>query len=187
MVVMLKVLRYLCIFMTPEQVKEPSVAYYHDPPSYQQFLAEHLLKNEPALIGPSLTAAWKARKEWILPVEGRWADGPPSDGPDPTTQPNFELLAQEFGNAEVQVADCLQRDFTDQKRGDMTFEKFIDIWQSNDPQFAGRYYLKDWHFVKAFPEYKAYHVPDIFEGIMSVFTCLTTMESDIATYRRLDE
>ncbi|KAI8142969.1 hypothetical protein BJV82DRAFT_612937 [Fennellomyces sp. T-0311] len=55
------------------------------------------------------------------------------------------------------IADCTERDFTDQKRSEMTFSEFVNVWQ------GGRYYLKDWHFVRAFPEYNAYTVPHVFE------------------------
>jgi hypothetical protein len=154
-------------FMFPIELEQDSsnITYYADPPSYQEFLDEHLIKNEPALIGPPLTTAWKARKEWIQPLRRQSPNDQPCDIPKPITEPNFQFLLQEFGHARVQVADCLERDFTDQKRGDMTFADFVEKWRSTDPECTGRYYLKDWHFVKAFPDYKAYDVPGIFEGI----------------------
>jgi hypothetical protein len=148
--------------MSVRKLDEVNIPYYTDPPSYQHFLAEHLLKNEPALIGPALTAAWRARKEWTQPIAKPTTDDHAI--PNPTTKPNFHFLLQAFGSAQVQVADCLERDFTDQKRGFMTFAQFIKIWQSDAQESTGRYYLKDWHFVKAFPDYHAYEVPDVFEG-----------------------
>ncbi|KAI8582534.1 hypothetical protein K450DRAFT_170813 [Umbelopsis ramanniana AG] len=147
--------------MSDRKLDAVDITYYAEPPSYQHFLAEHLLKNEPALIGPALTASWRARTEWAQPIKKTTTRD--HDNHNPTTEPNFQFLFQTFGAAQVQVADCLERDFTDQKRGNMTFAQFIEMWQSNAEESAGRYYLKDWHFVKAFPDYHAYEVPDIFE------------------------
>lgn len=58
----------------------------------------------------------------------------------------------------AQVADCSSRDFTDQKRLDMSMQEFIDHWvggahgphgASSDGDCDGSLlYLKDWHFVK---------------------------------------
>jgi hypothetical protein len=51
----------------------------------------------------------------------------------------------------AQVADCSSRDFTDQKRLEMSMQEFIDHWVrgahrgSSDGSLL---YLKDWHFVK---------------------------------------
>lgn len=128
-----------------------SVPYYVEPPSYDHFLQNHLLPNRPALIGPALTQDWRARKEWVEPTNAHGAH-------TPAMQPRLEYLRQQFGEAKVTVADCQERDFNDQKRVDMKFKEFIDMFST------GRYYLKDWHMVKAFPNYHAYKVPDIFAG-----------------------
>lgn len=128
-----------------------SVPYYEEPPSYDHFLQNHLLPNRPALIGPALTKDWRARKEWVEPTNANGAH-------TPAMQPRLDYLREQFGEAKVTVADCQERDFNDQKRVDMKFEEFVDMFSS------GRYYLKDWHMVKAFPNYHAYKVPDIFAG-----------------------
>lgn len=133
-----------------------SVPYYEKPPSYEYFLEHHLKPNLPALVGPELTAHWRARREWVEPVVDS------SDPEQPSSIPRFEYLRQAFGEATAQVADCSERHFTDQKRTDMKFSDFVDVWQQ------GRFYLKDWHFCRAFPEYEAYTVPDIFAGNNSV-------------------
>lgn len=138
------------------------IPYYEEPPSYEHFLEEHLMKNVPALIGPSLTSSWMARKEWVQSIHRQDPDLR-SGSPTPMTQPNYNFLECAFGTAQVQVADCLERDFTDQKRGEMTFSEFIASWKSAEPDSACRYYLKDWHFTKAFPTYHAYDVPYLFE------------------------
>ncbi|KAI9012533.1 hypothetical protein CLU79DRAFT_709243 [Phycomyces nitens] len=130
-----------------------SVQYYEQPPSYEDFLHHHLIPNLPALIGPSLTAEWEATKSWVT-VDSR----------DPKCSrriPNYTHLRTIYGSCKVQVADCNDRYFTDQKRSEMTFDEFVDLWQQETG--TSRYYLKDWHFVQARPEVKAYEVPDIFK------------------------
>ncbi|KAI8369589.1 uncharacterized protein BYT42DRAFT_585019 [Radiomyces spectabilis] len=127
---------------------------YEEPPSYEEFLHNHLLPNEPAIIGPALTAHWRARHDWVVPTDHVTHEL------QPRCKPNYAFLRQQFAAAKVTVADCLERDFTDQKRCDMTFNEFADLWEKD----SGRYYLKDWHFVHDMNEKEApfYEVPDIF-------------------------
>ncbi|KAI9254477.1 hypothetical protein BDA99DRAFT_485790 [Phascolomyces articulosus] len=132
---------------------EVCIRYYEDIPTYDFFLQNHLLPNIPALIGPALTKNWKARHEWVTKKENSNNN---DNKNQPEWEPRLDYLNEQFGKAMVNVADCIERDFTDQKRSDMTFEEFIKLWPD------GRYYLKDWHFVRAYPEYQAYEVPHIF-------------------------
>ena len=55
----------------------------------------------------------------------------------------------------AQVADCSSREFTDQKRLEMSMQEFIDHWvgdahggSSAGDRESSLLYLKDWHFVK---------------------------------------
>lgn len=59
----------------------------------------------------------------------------------------------------LKVADCGTREFTDQKRVEMSVSEFVDHWLENSVQehcsastdHSNRHpvlYLKDWHFVK---------------------------------------
>lgn len=129
------------------------IPYYEEPPSYEAFLQDHLRPNLPALIGPALTQEWRARREWVERRE-EWKEN------EPTMQPRFEFLKAKFGSAEAHVAECDQREFTDQRRVVMGFRDFVTRWQRGD----ARLYLKDWHFCNAFPDYDAYQVPEIFAG-----------------------
>ncbi|KAL0095023.1 hypothetical protein J3Q64DRAFT_1716994 [Phycomyces blakesleeanus] len=131
------------------------VQYYEQPPSYEKFLHHHLIPNLPALIGPSLTAEWEATKSWVTVEQDK------SDSNRSRRIPNYEHLRTIYGSCKVQVADCNDRYFTDQKRSEMTFDDFVDLWQKDTGK--SRFYLKDWHFVQARPEIKAYEVPKIFE------------------------
>ncbi|CAG8543119.1 6665_t:CDS:2 [Ambispora leptoticha] len=139
------------------------IKYLKTPPSYNEFLENHLFPNVPVLIGPELTASWRARKEWV--VEDK--ENEKKHGSQ-KSRPNFEFLISKFGDAEVCVADCSQRYFTDQVRTTMLFKDFIVRWRetssSSDSETKNPLlYLKDWHFVKAFPEYNAYEIPSIFK------------------------
>ncbi|OZJ02352.1 hypothetical protein BZG36_04375, partial [Bifiguratus adelaidae] len=92
-----------------------------------------------------------------------------------TSVPDFGRLRSIFTGCQVCVADCRRREFTDQPREDMTFDAFVDVFESHrgspdDPIECDEgthdqrdlLYLKDWHFVRDRPEYGAYTVPDIF-------------------------
>ena len=58
----------------------------------------------------------------------------------------------------IKVADCGTRDFTDQKRIEMSVAEFIDHWSKDsvnrhvdattNEHGKQLLYLKDWHFVK---------------------------------------
>jgi len=160
------------------------------------------------LIGSALTENWKARQEWITIIENRQKQCKKTDKDNlikiddsnhdtnrnenvhricrefQEAVPNFAYLRQRFGDAQVSVADCSLRYFTDQPRVQMKFCEFIDIWEKTSLQRRGTnqetiamvgadddrahddglLYLKDWHFVKAFPEYSAYDTPEMFQG-----------------------
>lgn len=62
-----------------------------------------------------------------------------------------------------QVAECGSREFTDQKRVEMSVSEFIDHWRelsmregcnksSHKEKQPSLLYLKDWHFVKVILE-----------------------------------
>lgn len=48
------------------------------------------------------------------------------------------------------MADCVTKEFTDQKRVEMSVSEFINIWPNIPGAGNGEslMYLKDWHFVK---------------------------------------
>jgi len=57
---------------------------------YQEFFEQHLWPNLPLVIGPALTASWRARREWVTPAG----------------TPNLAHLEESFGDAGVQAAVC---------------------------------------------------------------------------------
>ncbi|CAG8509108.1 4032_t:CDS:1 [Paraglomus occultum] len=184
------------------------IPYLDTPPTYEDFFRFYLYPNIPVLIGPALTENWRARQEWTGIIENRQErckdrdknkDNIDDNNHDTNRNenvhrirresqnvvPNFAYLRQRFGDAQVSVANCSQRYFTDQPRVHMKFCEFIDIWKKTSLQRQGisqetiaivnadgdranddeLLYLKDWHFVKAFPEYSAYDTPEIFQGV----------------------
>ncbi|KAG0345067.1 JmjC domain-containing protein 4 [Podila humilis] len=125
------------------------IPYSENPPSYAEFLERYLEPNIPVLIGPTLTRSWRASQDWVA------ADG----------KPNFDLLRRQLCSQPVQVpvADCHSKDFSDQKRSSMDLKDFLDEWQAqSEANVPARTYLKDFHFVRTFPNYGAYQTPDIF-------------------------
>ncbi|KAI5060603.1 hypothetical protein GOP47_0025023 [Adiantum capillus-veneris] len=118
---------------------------------YHQFRDQFMRPNLPVLIS-GLMNHWRAFREWSSPFG----------------VPDFDYLATRFGNSNVQVAECSTREFTDQKRVNMTVADYITYWKRHnsykqDLDCAGSFlYLKDWHFVKDYPEYGPYSTPIFF-------------------------
>lgn len=139
------------------------------PPTYSQFIEHYLEPNLPVLIGPALTTNWRARQQWVCPVTGK---------------PNFDNLREQLCSNEpiqVPVADCQCKDFTDQKRSTMDLKGFLDEWEEHSrADRPSRTYLKDFHFVKTFPDYGAYETPDIFcdDWMNEFWTRRTDMDDD---------
>ncbi|XP_021733579.1 jmjC domain-containing protein 4-like [Chenopodium quinoa] len=127
--------------------------------SYTDFVERYLAKNQPVVL-TGLMDDWKACEDWV----------------DDYGKPNLGFFSNQFGNSQVQIADCYSMEFTDQRREEMSVSEFIKYWAAlngdnsevhhivstdgcSDKSFL---YLKDWHFVKEYPEYKAYETPLFF-------------------------
>ncbi|XP_060967962.1 arginine-specific demethylase JMJ20 isoform X1 [Cannabis sativa] len=125
--------------------------------SYDDFVKRYMEKNQPVVL-TGLTDQWRACTDWVT-----------SNG-----KPNLQFFATHFPKSTVQVADCGTREFTDQKRVQMSVSKFVDQWVQGSVQEEGSnastkdvrdkplLYLKDWHLVKEYPEYTAYTTPLFF-------------------------
>ncbi|OMO49875.1 hypothetical protein CCACVL1_30778 [Corchorus capsularis] len=120
--------------------------------SYSEFAERYLAKNQPVVL-KGLMDDWRACKDWVF-----------TNG-----QPNLHFFSTHFGKSKVQVADCDTREFTDQKRLEMSVLEFVNHWlqssvESLDGDGNGKsvLYLKDWHFVKEYPDYVAYRTPLFF-------------------------
>ncbi|WVZ18359.1 hypothetical protein V8G54_005681 [Vigna mungo] len=128
--------------------------------SYIEFVDRYMEKNKPVVL-TGLMDHWRAHTDWVILH----------------SQPNFQFFSTHFGASKVQVADCDTREFTDQKREEMLVSDFIarcllqeeasavqcnnETCSSNGASVSVPY-LKDWHFVKEYPEYVAYETPRFF-------------------------
>ncbi|CAL4956270.1 unnamed protein product [Urochloa decumbens] len=124
--------------------------------TYAEFVDRFMAPNRPVVL-TGLTASWRACEDWTLP------------GPGDSRRPDLGFFARNFPSPLVQVADCSSREFTDQKRLEMSMQEFIDHWtgeahggSTSGDRESSLLYLKDWHFVKEYPNYIAYTTPTFF-------------------------
>ncbi|CAK9273792.1 unnamed protein product [Sphagnum jensenii] len=150
--------------------------------SYRRFWEQFMQANKPVLL-TGLMDSWAACRDWVL-LDGK---------------PNLSFIAEHFGSSLVQVADCARQEFTDQKRSEMTVKEFVEYWQahhqlsnkahkeedfdsSSSKMTQHLLYLKDWHFVKEYPDYVAYETPVFFEddwlNLYLDETCTKTQQED---------
>ncbi|XP_054167336.1 2-oxoglutarate and iron-dependent oxygenase JMJD4-like [Oppia nitens] len=137
--------------------------------SYQDFYNEFLVKNK-VCICEGLTTDWRSRTEWLT-----------KDG-----TPDLDVLSNLFGDAMVPVADCQTKYYNSNAKQEMIFNDYIDYWkrvQSIDYHYSDNdmkiLYLKDWHFINEFPDYKAYERPIYFESDWINEFCTQDMNSDL--------
>jgi len=71
----------------------------------------------------------------------------------------------------VPISDCNTKYFNSNPKQEMSFNEFIDylkkvqkIGYNYEENGLKILYLKDWHFVHQFPDYKAYETPVYFES-----------------------
>lgn len=117
---------------------------------YEEFFRNYLEANQLCIFSSELTKHWRSRNEWV------------SNG-----RPNLEFLSKTFGHAVAPVANCCQAEYGSQVKQDMTLKEFCDYWNKKsggDEKCTETLYLKDWHFCKAFPSYKAYETPVYFKS-----------------------
>ncbi|XP_074314928.1 arginine-specific demethylase JMJ20 [Silene latifolia] len=126
--------------------------------SYTEFVEKYLVKNQPVIL-TGLMDDWRASRDWV----------------DEFGSPNLLFFSTHFGNSKVQVADCHSKEVSDQQRLDMSVSEFIEYWlelkrkekmtrnhNSASSCDESLLYLKDWHFVKEYPDYEAYATPQFF-------------------------
>ncbi|KAI8636662.1 hypothetical protein BD408DRAFT_448262 [Parasitella parasitica] len=145
--------------MAGPESSELEIPFYDIPPTYKEFLKNHLIPNKPCIIGPRFTSSWKANKEWIVPTTDSAVDNKTLA---PAYKPNYDYLCQQYGTAQGLVARCDRRYFTDQERIEMSFADFCKKWEQDDGK-PSQDYLKDLHLQKIFPGEEFYGVSDLFE------------------------
>ncbi|GJM94197.1 hypothetical protein PR202_ga10821 [Eleusine coracana subsp. coracana] len=118
--------------------------------TYAEFVDRFMEPNRPVVL-TGLTGSWRSSEDWTLP------------DPADCGRPNLGFFARNFPSPLVPVAVCSSREFTDQKRLEMSMPEFIDHWIRNtEDHDSSLLYLKDWHFVKEYPDYVAYTTPTFF-------------------------
>ncbi|KAG6589436.1 2-oxoglutarate and iron-dependent oxygenase JMJD4, partial [Cucurbita argyrosperma subsp. sororia] len=156
----------------------------HGGPERQQFQQKRYMeKNQPVVL-TGLMDDWKACSDWV----------------DENGQPNLRFFSTHFGKSKVQVADCNTRDFTDQMRVEMSVSEFIDQWckeavqeergvtSNNGDIDKSVLYLKDWHFVKEYPNYAAYSTPHfVRDDWLNLYLDSYRMHRDPDSYQEKDE
>ncbi|XP_059303973.1 arginine-specific demethylase JMJ20 isoform X2 [Lycium ferocissimum] len=144
--------------------------------SYSEFTEKYMAQNQPVVL-TGLMDNWRACKDWV----------------SPNGKPNLQFISTHFGKSKVQVADCGTREFTDQKRIEMTVSEFVDRWlrvssDDNGDKSESLLYLKDWHFVKEYPEYIAYRTPvDFSDDWLNFYLDKFRMHNDPDTYSERNE
>nr|XP_018904443.1 PREDICTED: jmjC domain-containing protein 4 [Bemisia tabaci] len=112
---------------------------------YSNFFVEHLVKNQPCII-KACAQDWTSSQHWTI-----------------SGKPNFTLLKDKFGSAQVSVSDCKVKYYNAHQTKSMIFSDFMNYWEkySSDcwPANEACLYLKDWHLMKNFPTESVYVVP----------------------------
>ncbi|VFQ97258.1 unnamed protein product [Cuscuta campestris] len=111
--------------------------------SYAEFAEKYMNKNQPVVL-TGLMDDWRSCSDWVTEAG----------------KPNLLFLSTHFGTSKVQVADCGTGVLND-KRTEMTLSEFINCAKFGESSDSDKslLYLKDWHFVKEYPEYIAYKTP----------------------------
>ena len=121
--------------------------------SLSDFCFRFLIPNRPVIFSERFTQNWTSRKDWV----------------DQYGKPRLDFLSENYGKAEVCVVDCNSREHGDFTRKVMRFDEIVNYWKNqkaerNSRNKHGCLYVKDWHFCREFPEYKAYEIPVVFQG-----------------------
>jgi len=139
-----------CKTWLPKSTVLNKAVYFQSVLSYDEMFRDILMKNQLCIIGPSATETWCSRQLWVK-----------QDG-----TPNFDYIKENFGNATAPVADCCKNEFNSHCKLEMTVKDFVEYWQRYSTVSKSEkercLYLKDWHFTRDFPHYKAYTPPDLF-------------------------
>jgi len=112
-----------------------------------QFQDLYLSQNRLCIFSPIFTDDWRSRHEWVM-----------------NGKPNLEYLSEQFGNCTIQAADCSKKQFNSHEKVEMTFKEFLQYWKAFPDENQRLLYLKDWHFQREFPGYRAYEVPEYFQS-----------------------
>lgn len=118
--------------------------------SVDDFYKVYLIPNVPCILDNFVTENWPCIRDWVT-REGT---------------PDFDFLERNYGYCNVPVANCNEQKYYAQPKVQKTMTEFLRYWrQYRSNRSCGNdqcLYLKDWHFVKDVPGYKAYETPAYF-------------------------
>ena len=113
--------------------------------SYDDFVRKFMSRNLPCLIKRDISK-WQSRLDWAN-----------------EDKPNLDIMCREVpGQLKVPVSHCSKRYFNSQQTSEMTFSQYMNYWRTSEKEEL--LYLKDWHFQRDVPSYKAYETPDFFSS-----------------------
>lgn len=102
----------------------------------------YIRMNSPFILTDAGLETWRAWHEWRCDEGGG-------------EHPNFARLSAIFGDATAPITNC-----SSGQKISLRVSEFLDAWSTSaKPPLR---YLKDWHIVRDFPEYRAYDVPPPF-------------------------
>ncbi|CAF2890808.1 unnamed protein product [Rotaria sp. Silwood2] len=147
---------------------ENSLVRYDEPPTYETFIRECLLKNRPVIFTAKcgLISQWSCITEWLNKDQ---------------TEPDFDRLINLYGHMTVPVTKCssnITEYNTDENKLTMRFDEFVNLWRNNET--TSEYYCKDWHLQKMSNEAKSlfYTIPIYFQSDWLNEKCLAENEDD---------
>ncbi|WWC63674.1 uncharacterized protein I303_106279 [Kwoniella dejecticola CBS 10117] len=104
----------------------------YDELSYQDFLYNHLIPNQPFILSPVSTSTWSASSNFRIPI--------PSST---VSTPNLAALRR-YAHHVVPVANTLQQQFSEFERIERPLGEVLDLWERGE---GNGLYVKDWHLM----------------------------------------
>nr|GMC48275.1 jmjC domain-containing protein 4 isoform X1 [Ipomoea batatas] len=147
--------------------------------SYVEFAEKYMGRNQPVVL-TGLMDDWRACRDWV------------TDG----GKPNLQFFSTHFGTSKVQastVAECGTREFTDQRRIEMTVAEFINCAQlseSTDDCTLSDLSCSEQvsYLFQEYPEYVAYKTPLHFcDDWLNLYLDKYRMHNDPDTYNEGNE
>ncbi|KAL7634103.1 UNVERIFIED_CONTAM: hypothetical protein RMT77_015431 [Armadillidium vulgare] len=133
--------------LSDDQINLKSFDKYESEISYQFFFTNHLQTNKPCIFGSWLTEKWPVTNLWV----------------DDSGTPNCSYLSDSFGDSLVPISNCDSKYFNSQVKETLTLREYTNYYCQKQKGLKEEcLYLKDWHFVRDFPNYKAYTTPAYF-------------------------
>ncbi|KAK6632395.1 hypothetical protein RUM44_007437 [Polyplax serrata] len=118
----------------------------NDETDYSEFFYTYLIPNKPCVIN-GITHDWPCTQKWIK-----------------NEKINLDYFSECLENVDVPVSNCGAREYNVQKKCTMKLFDYLDYLKSCRISFKNLdcFYLKDWHYIRDFPNENTYRVPAYF-------------------------